>query len=773
MEKHLPISTDDARNSVRVTGGAVREAAATGVVQAFAGVRQMPRNPARSDALQEMDSEKSATFRLCRSPAEAPGTLGVPLQLTFCRQRMRALLDAHDIAFRDRIYAMFEQHADLFTPRYGLTVPEERELVMARWAVIREAQLLKGTLNYSPEARGRYDAVMESCGYVDHSLEVKMGVHYGLFGSSVALLGDEQQCRRWLQDIEDARMLGCFALTELGHGSNVRGIETLATYDPGRGEFIIHTPTETAQKYWIGGAAETARWAVVFAKLLTPDGVHRGIHPFLVRLRTDAGEVCHGITIADVGVKQGLNGVDNGRIWFDNVRIPREQMLARYSQVLPDGSYRSSFKTGDEQFAAQLAALTGGRVSISVGAVNRMKTGLCIAIRYALSRRAFAPSGDDEEADATANETHDGKTAPEEMLLMDYQSHQMRLLPMLATTYVLALATNRLKYRWHHRLEDPNPKEIHLWSSGLKAFATWTMSDVLQECRESCGGMGYLAENRIGVLKCDFDVYLTYEGTNIVLVQQVARAQLAAYAAGKLPPPPAVPAITSDRELAEPAFITASLARLHDALVRRLAERLAYATKQNSMKPFFAWNKMCLDLAVDVGKVYTCLLAYRIACDEVRQIDDPVLKQILGYCCALYGLHMLDKYGALLTRMNVYADAPNTLERIHQQVEYLSSLLRPNALALVDAFSIPPMLLAPIAFDWITRNARAHIHKYGERQRVSSHSDASALQAPPRVPDRNSTQQHVPGFPVCNQATLNRDTEIASQTKAGWRFPRL
>jgi acyl-CoA oxidase len=592
MEKHLPISTDDARNSVRVTGGAVREAAATGVVQAFAGVRQMPRNPARSDALQEMDSEKSATFRLCRSPAEAPGTPGVPLQLTFCRQRMRALLDAHDIAFRDRIYAMFEQHADLFTPRYGLTVPEERELVMARWAVIREAQLLKGTLN------------------------------------------------RWLQDIEDARMLGCFALTELGHGSNVRGIETLATYDPGRGEFIIHTPTETAQKYWIGGAAETARWAVVFAKLLTPDGVHRGIHPFLVRLRTDAGEVCHGITIADVGVKQGLNGVDNGRIWFDNVRIPREQMLARYSQVLPDGSYRSSFKTGDEQFAAQLAALTGGRVSISVGAVNRMKTGLCIAIRYALSRRAFAPSGDDEEADATANETHDGKTAPEEMLLMDYQSHQMRLLPMLATTYVLALATNRLKYRWHHRLEDPNPKEIHLWSSGLKAFATWTMSDVLQECRESCGGMGYLAENRIGVLKCDFDVYLTYEGTNIVLVQQVARAQLAAYAAGKLPPPPAVPTITSDRELAEPAFITASLARLHDALVRRLAERLTYATKQNSMKPFFAWNKMCLDLAIDVGKVYTCLLAYRIACDEVRQIDDPALKQILGYCCALYGLHM-------------------------------------------------------------------------------------------------------------------------------------
>lgn len=222
----------------------------------------------------------------------------------------------------------------------------------------------------------------------DHSLSVAMGVHYGLFGSTIAFLGTDDQIREWLSKVEDCSMLGCFALTELGHGSNVRGIETQATYDPASQEFIIHTPCETAQKYWIGGAAETAHWSTVFAQL-TVDGIQYGIHPFLVQLRDDNGRILPGITIADCGHKMGLNGVDNGRIWFDNVRIPRKYMLSRYNSVSPQGKYSSIYKSADERFAGQLGALTGGRVSIALSSTNQSKIGLTIAIRYSLSRRAF------------------------------------------------------------------------------------------------------------------------------------------------------------------------------------------------------------------------------------------------------------------------------------------------------------------------------------------------------------------------------------------------
>lgn len=278
----------------------------------------------------------------------------------FCLSAMRRILDHNEIDIRDRLYQAFK-HPD-FHIHYGLTINEERAQVISMWKHLWSLGVLDGTISRdAPEARRQYDAVMETCGMISHSLNIKMGVHYGLFGGTVRLLGDDQQSKKWMPLIDNLQMLGCFALTELGHGSNARLVETVAEYHVPSRSFVLNTPSQSAQKYWIGGAFRSARWTVCFAQLIVA-GVSHGIHQLLVRIRNDDGTSVKGITLGDCGHKCGLNGVDNGRIWFDKVSVPLDHLLRRYSQVSPNGVYSSKIKSPDERFGVSMAALSGGRV---------------------------------------------------------------------------------------------------------------------------------------------------------------------------------------------------------------------------------------------------------------------------------------------------------------------------------------------------------------------------------------------------------------------------
>lgn len=233
-------------------------------------------------------------------------------QTAFRVPRMQHLIELNDHATRRAMYDLFRQ--PVFHIHYGETLEQERQRTLDRWKAIADAGFFKDTISAgTAEGRARYEAVIESAGLVDYSLDIKMGVHYGLFGASIALLGTPTQSDRWLPSVESCKMLGCFALTELGHGSNARGIGTEARYNPKSKTFTLTTPDDAAQKYWIGGAFQSARWTVCFAQLFA-DGEWRGIHPFVVRLRADDGTRAPGVTLADCGHKCGLNGV--GKITF-------------------------------------------------------------------------------------------------------------------------------------------------------------------------------------------------------------------------------------------------------------------------------------------------------------------------------------------------------------------------------------------------------------------------------------------------------------------------
>lgn len=354
---------------------------------------------------------------------------------------------------------------------------------------------------------GDSTAIFETLAMGNLSLLIKYGVQFGLFGGAVFQLGTEQHHRLYLEKLGKLKLAGCFAMTETGHGSNVRDLETTATYDHATRSLTIHSPTLAAGKEYIGNALHS-RMAAVFCQLLVNDQNH-GIHTVLVPLRDENHQTLAGITVKDNGYKMGLNGVDNGRIWFDNVRVPVENLLNRYGSIDENGHYQSPIQNPSKRFFTMLGALVGGRVSVALASNTAAKKALDIAIRYALKRRQFKTLSEDQET-----------------LLLDYATHQERLFPLLAKSYALTFALETLRQKFVESAALDDKREVEALAAGLKSYASWHAIDTIQECREACGGKGYLAENELPDLKADTDIFATFEGDNHVLLQLLAKSIL-------------------------------------------------------------------------------------------------------------------------------------------------------------------------------------------------------------------------------------------------------
>jgi acyl-CoA oxidase len=356
------------------------------------------------------------------------------------------------------------------------------------------------------EKIGDHITVFEMLAYHDLSLTIKFGVQFGLFGGAIFGLGSERHYRKYLDSLGKADLLGCFAMTETGHGSNVRGLETTATYLPEERLIEIHTPNRAAGKEYIGNALH-CHMAAVFAQLIV-DGKNHGVHAILVPMRDKENKLLPGIEVIDNGYKMGLNGVDNGRIWFHKVRVPKENLLNKYGDIGEDGAYFSSIENPNKRFFTMLGALVAGRVCVGLAGTNVSKSALAIALKYAMRRRQF-----------------EGRDGRKEMLILDYPTHQRRLFPLLAKTYAYHISLSRLAEDYVQAGED-EMRKIETQAAGLKAIATWHNTETVQECREACGGKGYLSENRLDALKADSDIFTTFEGDNMVLLQLVAKGLL-------------------------------------------------------------------------------------------------------------------------------------------------------------------------------------------------------------------------------------------------------
>lgn len=674
-----------------------------------------------------MDLSPSSTDRVSRRSAiigrhlsQHPAYGGGPIELAPCisyfppegadraafdARELRRILDGHDVQARDWVFRIMEESA-LFCPRqegnrvyaapdFDQPMDQQREMTMKRIQFLLERGAFDRWLTGSgPDLELRRFAFNECFGLYDHSLAIKLGVHFFLWGGAIQFFGTKRHHEKWLRDTEKFKIIGCFAMTELGHGSNVRGIETVSTYDKNTQEFIINTPCESAQKYWIGGAAKHATHTIIFSQLHI-NGISQGVHAFIGQIRDSNGNIMPNVRIADCGHKIGLNGVDNGRIWFDNFRVPRENLLNSVADVLPDGQYISAIKDPDQRFAAFLAPLTSGRVVITVNSVYISKMAIAIAVRYGLTRRAFSISPNDTE-----------------VLLLDYPSHQRRLLPLVAKACAMSIAANYLKKIYIKRSSETS-KMIHIYSSAFKSTHTWQNIKTLQECREACGGQGLKTENRIGILKGEFDVQSTFEGDNNVLMQQVSKALLSEYITAqkkKQPfkglglehmngPCPVIPANLTSFSLRSIEFQNdIFFLRERDLLNRYASEVYQYQSRGESKESAVL---LSYQLAEELARAFTERSTLQLFIEEEKSTTGP-LKDVLGLLRAMYALICIEEDACFLRYG--YLSLSNAAA-VRKEVMRLCSDIRPHALAVVSSFGIPDSFLSPIAFDWIEANS--------------------------------------------------------------------
>lgn len=539
-----------------------------------------------------------------------------------------------------------------------------------------------------------YFAVMETLSYHDLSLVIKFGVQFGLWGMSVQSLGTEKHYAKYLKDIGSLKLPGCFAMTETHHGSNVKGLETTATYNHNDQTFTIHTPNKNAQKEYIGNAAVHGQMATVFAKLII-DGHDYGVNAFIVGLRDANGNILNGVTIGDCGHKMGLNGVDNGTISFDNVVIPKENMLDRFASVNDKGEFESPIPSDNRRFFTMLGTLVGGRIGIPRSALSAAKSGLTIAIRYSDQRRQFGPEG--------------GSEVP----ILNYRIHQRRLLPHLAKTYAVHFALQYLTNRFLNRTEA-EMQEIEALAAGLKSYSTWSTRDILQECREACGGKGYLSENRIDALKNDTEIYTTFEGDNTVLMQLTAKNRLSEFRKsfgemGSLgiinyvyenaktaitEKNPIATRRTEDEHLLDGEFHLQAFIHREKTILASAAKRIKRLI-DDGLDTYDAFNVVQHQM-IDVSQAYlerVVLEQFQIA---VKAVEDLKTKEILTKLSQLYALSQLEKNKAWFLE-DGYMEAVKT-KAIRKIVNQLCWDIRPDALALVNAFDIPESCLsAPIS----------------------------------------------------------------------------
>ncbi|XP_067907729.1 peroxisomal acyl-coenzyme A oxidase 2-like isoform X3 [Heterodontus francisci] len=505
--------------------------------------------------------------------------------------------------------------------KYFLTQTEQYESAVKRAVHLQQKMKELGWTDDGPEMQFAIGALGRN---------VAFQIHSEVFIPTITELGTDAQIAKWVPLAKNYQIIGAYAQTELGHGTYLRGLETTASFDNSSQDFILNTPKLTSIKWWPGDLGRSSNHAVVLAQLYTQGTCH-GMHAFVVQIRSLVDHsALPGIKIGDIGPKMAFNHIDNGYLMLQNVHVPRENMLSRYSEVTSDGSY---LKRGSDTINYITMVFT--RVWIlSRHMVAALSKACVIAIRYSVVRRQ-------------------SKLKPGEMeaKILDYQTQQQKLLPQLATTFAfhfmastLEAFCNQVKVQIKTKGKDSLLSELHALTAGMKALISDTCSAGVEVCRRACGGHGYSMLSGLPTLYTQLVASCTYEGENTVMQLQTARL-------------------------------------IKDAGIK------LQSLLQSGVEQYVAWNSTSVQLA-RTGIAHCHYIVVKNFVETVEGLKfEPEIQQVIKMLCDLYALT-----GILADAGDFLYDGYMTGKQLSMvtasQLDLLA-LVRKDAVSIADAFDYP------------------------------------------------------------------------------------
>ncbi|XP_050427560.1 peroxisomal acyl-coenzyme A oxidase 3-like isoform X2 [Adelges cooleyi] len=619
-------------------------------------------------------------------------------------KKMKVFIESEQILrYKMKAWSIFESDPLFNHSDETLTLDEQRRLALMRMYKIVEKKVFPfDEIMSTPRlSMTKMVTMFQYC----PSMAIKVGLTFDMFSNVIFGMDNGRNSEIYQLAIE-GKVPGCFALTEISHGTNTKAMRTTCTYDNKIKQFIMHTPDFEAAKCWVGSLGKSSTHAIIWAKLIMSNGDDHGLHAFVVKIRDVKTMLPYsGVIVGDLGEKANLNGVDNGFIMFDNYHIPKESLLSKTGDINDDGQYISPFKDKSKRLGASLGSLSAGRLGIINICVSYITKAVPIAIRYTAVRKQFGPT--------------DG----EELPVLEYQLVQCRLIPLLAATYALKIYGDYVARMYESFLFEMFSNsgserlrllgaEIHGISSCTKPVAAWTARDAIQECREACGGHGYLKAAGFNDLRSANDANCTYEGDNNVLIQQTSNWLLNIWSnlangnknacdtpLGSIEFLKQANSILRGKFMIsrfDEGFIHTNLLSCFQWIICYLLERTSERVnllKAQGVCKFTAKNESQMFFARDLSIAFAEYLILKQFIETTTSPDlDESHRSVLHKLASLYGFWLIEKHLSLMYEGS-YANGPLASEVIKESIINLSSSLQNEAVTLADAIAPPDFIL--------------------------------------------------------------------------------